>query len=141
MSHTAHPETADFQTIGNLQLRPQERYEELDFARRARLPELDDAEMGDVDYPPAVAIHSLVRRMYHAAIALFAIAVAVATLAHRPLLAIAMAFGALAIYSFANYTADRLGADTWRIPAAVALRLTIAAAFLCVTALLAALLH
>jgi hypothetical protein len=122
---------------------PQERYDELDFAHRVRLPALRDLDSEEIDegYPPIAVVRSLVRRLYHGAVALFALAVVIATVLHRPTLAISVAFGAVAVYGFANYSADRLGDDAWRIPAGVALSLTIAAAFLCVTALLTALLH
>lgn len=133
------PNTAEFL---HPRPRPQERYEELDFARRVRLPELRDLpEETEEAYPPVAVVHSLVRRLYHGAIALFAVAVFIATVPHRSTLAVSIAFSGMAVYSFANYCADRLGDAAWRIPARVALSLTIAALFLCLTALLAALLH
>ena len=122
--------------------RPQERYDDLNFAQRARMPELRDLPEEVYDaYPPVAVVHSLVRRLNHGAIALFAIAVFVATVLHRPTLAVSIAFAGMAAYSFANYCGNRLGDTASRIPASVALSLTIAAVFLCMTALLAALLH
>jgi hypothetical protein len=139
------PDTAEFPPSDELRPdpRPQERYEDLDFAHRVRLPVLAEAadEFDERNFPPPATVHSLVRRMNHVAMGLFAAAVAAASLGHRTLLGIAIGFGGVAVYAFANYTADRLGDSSWRIPAVIALQLAIAASFLAATAFLAALTH
>lgn len=132
------PDTTELQPVGRLPLGPQEHYDQLNFAHRARVPALEDLKSLEMEYPPVRAINSVVRRMCNLAIVLFAVAVATATVAHRPLLAISIAFGGLASYGFANYAVDRLGQGGWMISAGVALRLTIASVFLSATAFLVA---
>jgi hypothetical protein len=128
---------------GGLRLRSEERYADLDFAHSVTLPEElrpedPSAMLKQAKNEVAQSIDRLIRGAYNGAIALLVIAILIATIGSRPLVAFSVGFLAFSVCGFANYAAGRLGHPAW-IPLPIASRLAVGSFFLAITALLVAL--
>jgi len=136
MTSLTQPEPA------NVKPRSGESYAQLDFANRARLPELDMIDdRGPVEFPPKPAVDSLVQRLFQVSIMVLLLAVGVGLAGVDSAIVVGVALSSLSVFSYAKYVSDRLTAEKGVIPSGLALRLTVGFAFLAITAFLTAVFH